>query len=135
MTNHEWYAQAAEKLSVERKNAKYDRYAKVMESAVYETLKGFCRQDAEFAQAVAQGGSFEACMQEVAKNCRESLSDLDAYRRAVRFYFPGADVRFQMTVDLCADVAGSSDAAESPDTAQETAAPTVQKILRLEDFL
>lgn len=81
-----------------------DKHISVMKVPVHDALVEFCRQDAEFAQAVMQGEEFEACMKAVAKNCGSALSDLEAYRRAVQFYFPGSDVRMQMTIDLCASV-------------------------------
>lgn len=95
---------AIEKLDKECKAGTFDRYAAIMKSSVLDALKGFCRQDEEFAQAVVQGGSFEDCMKAVAKGCGNGISDLEAYRRAVQFYFPGADIRFQMEIDLCASV-------------------------------
>lgn len=72
---------------------------------VHDAIAEFCRQNEEFAQAVVQGGSFEQCMDAVAKGVGSSISDLDAYRRAVQFYFPGADIRVKMTVNLMASVA------------------------------
>lgn len=72
-----------------------------MAPSVREALGDFCRQDAEFAQAVAQGGSFADCMKAVAQGVGGSISDLEAYRKAVRFYFSGAEVRFRMEIDLC----------------------------------
>lgn len=95
-----WYERSVEKLDAEYKSGKFDRYANVMKSAVRDALKDFCRQDEEFAQAVVQGGSFEDCMKAVAKGCDSGLSDLEAYRRAVQFYFDGAKVEFQMKITL-----------------------------------
>ena len=92
--------QAGEKLDKEYKSGKYDRYAAAMKESVLKTLKDFIGQDEEFAQAVVQGGTFEDCMKAVARNCGSSISDLEAYRRAVQFYFPGAEIRYTMTVDL-----------------------------------
>jgi hypothetical protein len=95
---------AVKKLQGELKTAKTDRYGSIMKDDVCKALIGFCRQDAEFAQAVYQGGSFADCMKAVAKNCGHGISDLEAYRRAVQFYFQGADIRYTMTVNLCAGV-------------------------------
>ena len=81
-----------------------DRHISVMKQPVHDALVEFCRQDTEFAQAVMQGESFESCMKAVAKNCGSALSDVEAYRRAVQFYFPGSDIRVQMSIDLCASV-------------------------------
>lgn len=99
-----WAEQAIEKLDKEYESGTYDRYARVMKTSVREALEEFCRQDEEFAQAVVQGGTFENCMKAVAQNCGSGISDLEAYRRAVQFYFPGADIRFRMVIDLCASV-------------------------------
>lgn len=116
-----WKEKALGKLEAEQKTAKYDRYAQVMKNSVREALESFCRQDDEFAQAVVQGGTFEDCMKAVAKNCGNGISDLEAYRRAARFYFPGSEVRFQMSIDLCGDV-------QEQDGGQEAV------VLNLEDF-
>lgn len=121
---NEWYEQAVKKLEDEDEAGIYDRHARVMKDAVRDALEDFCRQDREFAQAVVQGGAFWDCMKAVAKDCGNAISDLEAFRRAVRFYFPGADVRFHMTISLCADV-----------ETEETSTETGPKILSLEDFL
>ena len=123
---NEWYERAKSKLEAEKKAGKYNRYASAMKDAVCDALDGFCRQDAEFAQAVVQGGTFDDCMNAVAKGIGNAISDLEAFRRAVRFYFPGADVKFHMTVNLCADV-------EAEAAAQATG--SAPKIIDLDDFL
>lgn len=98
---NEWLERAVKKLEDEREaGAKVSREAGVMAGPVAEALAGFCRQEAEFAQAVVQGGGFDKCMAVVSKGAGKALSDLETYRRAVQFYFPGAEVRFHMTVDL-----------------------------------
>lgn len=94
-----------------------------MMEAVHDALVGFCRQTEEFAQAVVQGGSFAECMAAVAKWVGSSISDLDAYRRAVQFYFPGADIRVKMTVNLMASV--------EEDAHQSAAAPVVLDLFDL----
>lgn len=90
---------------------KPSQHIKVMMQPVHDTLVDFCKQDDEFAQAVYQGGSFRECMDTVAAGVSSSISDLEAYRRAVQYYFPGADIRVQMSVNLCAGVEGEEDAA------------------------
>lgn len=87
-----------------QESKKKDMKISAMMEAVHDALVEFCRQTEEFAQAVVQGGSFEQCMGAVAKGVGNSISDLDAYRRAVQFYFPGADIRVKMTVNLMASV-------------------------------
>lgn len=94
---------ALEKLT-EGVKADCGKHGNAMKKEVAKALEDFCRQDAEFAQAVAQGGDFKGCMEAVSKGVGQSISDLDAYKRAVEFYFPGAGISFSMTIDLCASV-------------------------------
>lgn len=99
-----FYDEAAEKLNKEKNACGSDNHVSAMKNAVCAALIEFCKQDEEFSQAVVQGGSFKDCMAAVAKNAGSSLSDLEAYQRAVKFYFPGAGVHFEMRIDLCAEV-------------------------------
>lgn len=101
----------------------------IMKNDVARVLCDFCRQDGEFAQAVVQGGNFDDCMKAVARNARSGISDLEAFKRAVQFYFPGADIRMRMEIDLCASVSR-----EDPEPA---AAPARRMgvVLDLTDFL
>ena len=99
-----WKEQALGKLA-EGKKAVTGQKEKIMAGPVAEQLKDFCRQDEEFAQAVCQGGTFADCMKAVAAGVGNSISDLDAYKRAVEFYFPGAKVHMQLTIDLIGDAA------------------------------
>lgn len=94
-----WYEQAQSRLKEEYKEVKGTKES-VMKEAVRDALLAFCRQNEEFAQAVVQGGSFKDCMTAVAKGTGGSISDLEAYRRAVSFYFAGAKVNFSMTIQL-----------------------------------
>ena len=94
-----WEPKALEKLKKE-KAAVAGQKEKAMAGAVYSVLCDFCAQDEEFAQAIAQGGTFADCMKKVAAGTCSSISDLDAYKKAVQFYFPGAEVHMQLTIDL-----------------------------------
>lgn len=73
---------------------------KVMSSAVMKALLDFCRQSQEFAKAVVEGKSFVDCMTAVGKGVGNSISDLDAYKKAVKFYFPTAEVEMQLSINL-----------------------------------
>ena len=90
--------EAKEKLAREHKAAKYDKYARIMKDGVKQTLVQFCEQSEVFAEKVAHGKSFEECMKAVAKNCGNGLSDVDAYKRAVKFYMPEAKIRVHMEI-------------------------------------
>lgn len=113
--SNRWQDQALDRLEKELKDGKaVDRHSSVMAEPVAEALREFCRQEEEFAQAIVQGGTFADCMKAVSKGVSSALSDLEAYRRAVRFYFPGAEVRFQMRVDLVGDAAPDTGGRERP---------------------
>lgn len=100
---------AIEKLNTENKSFKGDKYALAMRSEVLAVLINFCEQDAEFAQAIVQNDkTFSDCMADVAKGCGSSISDLEAYKKAVRFYFKGADIKCTMQIDLIGDAAKSA---------------------------
>lgn len=118
-----WYEQAKKKLEKEATELKGFKRETLMAAAVKDTLLSFCGQEEEFAQAVVQGGSFHECMATVAKGVGNSISDLDAYKRAVSFYFPGAAVSMIMRIDLCGSVRGKE--------------PETDNVLRLsfDDFL
>lgn len=112
----EFYPQAEEKLARELKAGKFDRYGQIMKQAVHDALLDFCGQDEEFAQAVVQGGSFEECMKAVGKCVKGSgISDMEAYGAAVRFYFPGAEIRVTMQIDLLASVRGDEPIEDKPE--------------------
>ena len=116
-----WATEAVNKLKEGKKNVSGNK-EKAMAPAVAAQLESFCRQDAEFAQAVVQGGTFSDCMKEVAKGVGNCISDLDAYKKAVQFYFPGAEVKMQLTIDLIGKAA-----AETEPEAIPVAAPTEEK--------
>lgn len=101
MKGNAYFEQAENKLNAEAKKNGFGQHERVMKESVKTALLDFCRQDYEFAQAVVQGGTFGDCMKAVAKCIKNnSISDLDAYTAAVQFYFPGAVIRMQMTIDL-----------------------------------
>lgn len=91
-----------EKLTAELKGAKLSRYETGVKSAVLRTLCKFCEQNAEFKQAIEQSDkSFADCLKATVRGVSGlSLEDLEVYKRAVAFYFPGADIKCTMTLDL-----------------------------------
>lgn len=112
-----FFDKAKEKLDRELKSGSFDKYGNVMKNAVHQALLDFCRQDNEFAQAVVQGGSFSDCMKAVGKCVTgNSISDIQAYGAAVKFYFPGAGIDVKMTINLCAEVEKQED---SPDAGSD----------------
>lgn len=116
--------QAIEKIDQELKSFKGGNKESAVKTAVANALKEFARQDAEFAQAIVQNDkTLSDCCAEIMKGVGNSISDNEVYKRAAQFYFPGADVRFQMTIELCPAV----------DEAQNNRSSAI--ILDLADFL
>lgn len=102
---------------------------KAIGSAVAEALTSFCEQESEFEQAIEQSGkTFQECLNEVVSGCGSCLSDIEAYRRAVKFYFSTATVSFRMEIDLC-----SNNGAEKPITMTETKSDVLS--VSLDDLL
>ncbi len=90
-----------EKLTAELKNVKLGKRETEVKNAVLRTICKFCEQNAEFRQAIEQSGkSFADCLKATVKGAGASLEDLEVYKRAVAFYFPGADIKCTMTLDL-----------------------------------
>ena len=92
---------AVKKLEGEFKKAEFGRYGKVVGKPVLKTLKDFCNQNEEFALAVLQTDkTIQQCVEHTVKGVNQSISDIEVYTKAVEFYFPGATIRFSMTIDL-----------------------------------
>lgn len=129
ITLNNFATQAVKKLEAEKGKVAGQK-EKVMAGAVFAAIKDFCLQDEEFAQAVVQGGSFADCMKKVASGVGSSISDLDAYKKAVQFYFPGAQVKMQLTIDLIGKAAEK--------TLKEDDAPAAEQpaglVLNLTDY-
>lgn len=97
-----------EKLQKESAEIK-EQKAKVIAEPTKKALLEFCRQEEEFAQAIIESSKkFSECCENVVKSVGSSVSDLEVYRKAVQFYFEGADIRFEMKIDLCASVNSDS---------------------------
>lgn len=100
---------ALTKLDKEVAEFKGDNKATVVHIPVADTLKSFCRQDAEFAQAIAQSDkTLSDCCSEIMKGVGGAISDIEVYKKAVQFYFESAEVEMHMTIktDLHAPESG-----------------------------
>lgn len=68
-----------------------------------EALCGFVEQDEDFAAAVmAEGKSLEGCVNDlkVPQGSNVSMSAYDAYRMAVQYFSPEADVELSMKISM-----------------------------------
>lgn len=119
---------AIEKLDKEFKDAKLSKYGQAVGASVMDALKTFCRQNEEFSQAIAQSSNSVAeCIEYSVKGAKASMSDIEVYRRAVEFYFKGAIVNFEMTLDL-GDGGTSNKPVPDDKAAEESKAPGKRQI-------
>ena len=121
----DWRAKAKTKLEDENKAFKGSREARAVRDYILKTLICFADQEPRFAEVVCNTKrTFSECCAAVVHNAGGMMSDLDAYRRAVQFYFPNAEVEFIMNVKLTG-AAPTADEMQKPASIkpQEPAAP------------
>ena len=98
---NEFTKTAVDRLTKELGEAEKNRYIDVVKKPVYDALVSFCTQSDEFAQAVAESDkALNDCLKAVVDGVKSSLSDIEAYRRAAAFYFPGCEVDMKLTVRM-----------------------------------
>ena len=131
--------QAIEKIKKESKGYKGNWYGGVIAKPTAEALEQFCEISEEFAAAVVNSDkSFSDCIGKVVEGIKNAISDLDVYKRAVQFYFPTADVKFDMRIIISGEE-NVEKPVETVDNSQEkTEAPADEsdnKIIALFDML
>ena len=116
--------QAITKIDAELKTFAGGTKETAVKNAVARTLKELAEQDEEFAQAIVQTDeTLSDCCNAIMQGVGSSISDHDAYRKAVQFYFKGAEVRFHMVIDL-----------NPEDTSATEKQHAASKILDIADF-
>lgn len=90
---------ALEKLEKEAKEFKGNKYGNAVHSYVANALRDFCNQSESFSKIFYKTKrSFSDCVKEIMKGCGQSISDIEVYRRATKFYFPNSEVSFVMNI-------------------------------------
>lgn len=80
------------------------KYQRAVANETAKALMQFCEQESEFEQAIEQSGkTFHECLDSIVKGIGGSMSDLEVYTKAVKFYFSTATIHFRMTIDLSGD--------------------------------
>lgn len=97
-----YFEEARKKINEGKKDVKGQKEG-AMKNSVADALITFCAQDDVLAKEIVDGGTFADCMKAVAKGVGSSISDLEAYKKAVKFYSPSAEVGFAMTIQRTAD--------------------------------
>lgn len=106
---------AKNKLQEELEKFEGERKEQAVKGAAYEALSGFCNEEF-FAQAVWDSEkTLSDCCKSIMGKVGSSISDLDVYKAAVKFYLPGADVKFKMeiTMNSTADKPNADSGAEA----------------------
>lgn len=96
-------AGAIQKLTDELQQVdKKNKYIEVIKNDTFEMLCDMCNKSEAFEKIIAESDkNLNACLSEVVKGVRNNgISDLEAYRRAVKFYCPDADIAFDMRIIL-----------------------------------
>ena len=110
-------ALAAEKIAAELKSFTGGNKEKAISKFAAETLTHFCEESPAFAQVVYKTRrTLSDCCAEVMKGTGNCVSDIDVYRGVVKAYFPNADVKFLMNIEI-------NGAAPSEATAPAKSAP------------
>ncbi len=106
-------------------NPKEDRYVKAVKTAVADALISFSGQKEEFAAAIVQSEKhLHECFKYVVRDVKSAISDLDVYRRAVDFYFPGAVVDMTLTIRMSEyEKKAESQTSEIPASRELTSSP------------
>lgn len=84
---------------------------RVIAGPTAKALQEFCRQEPEFQQAIEQSEKdFQSCLDHIARKYagEEGASDPDVFRAAVKYYYPTADIRISMKIDLCAETGAAA---------------------------
>lgn len=94
-------ALAAEKIAAELKSFTGGHKEKCISTFAAAQVTHFCEESAVFAEVVYKTRrTLSDCCAEVLKGSKEYASDIDVYRGIVKSYFPNADIRFIMDIEI-----------------------------------
>ena len=109
-------AMAAEKIAAELKSFTGGSKEKAISKFAAETLAHFCEESPQFAQVVYKTRrTLSDCCAEVMKGTGNYVSDIDVYRGIVRAYFPNADVKFLMNIEINGAAPSEEEMAKLPE--------------------
>ena len=112
----DYSALAAEKISAELKDFSGGQKEKAISKFAAETVTHFCEESAPFAEVVYKTRrTLSDCCAEVMKGTGNYVSDIDVYRGIVRAYFPNADVKFLMNIEINGAAPSEEEMAKAPE--------------------
>lgn len=97
---HEAIKEAKNKIDKELKEFKGATKAKAVSDYVAKTLKQFCDVEAFAAAVIKSEKTLTDCCNEIMAKVGNHVSDLEVYKKAAQFYFPGSKVEFNMTINV-----------------------------------
>lgn len=108
-------ALAAEKIAAELKSFIGGSKEKAISKFAAETLAHFCEESPQFAQVVYKTRrTLSDCCAQVMKGTENYVSDNDVYRGIVRDYFPNADVKILMNIEINGAAPSEEEMAKAP---------------------
>lgn len=117
-------ALAAEKIAAELKDFSGGQKEKAVSKFAAETVTHFCQESAQFAQVVYKTRrTLSDCCAQVMKATGNYVSDIDVYRGIVRAYFPNADVKFLMNIEINGEAPSEEEMAKLPEKPKPKSKP------------
>lgn len=117
-------ALAAEKIATELKSFTGGSKEKAISKFAAETLAHFCEESPQFAQVVYKTRrTLSDCCAQVMKATGNYVSDIDVYRGIVRAYFPNADVKFLMNIEINGEAPSEEEMAKLPEKPKPKSKP------------
>lgn len=109
-------ALAKEKIATELASFTGGRKEEAVSKFAAETVSHFCQESPQFAEVVYKTRrTLSDCCAEVMKGTGNYVSDIDVYRGIVRAYFPNADVRFLMDIEIHGAAPSEEEMAKLPE--------------------
>ena len=109
-------ALAQEKITAELNNFTGGRKEQAISQFAASQLCHFCEESPLFAEVVYKTRrTLSDCCAEVMKGTGNCVSDIDVYRGIVRAYFPNADVRFLMDIEINGAAPSEEEMAKLPE--------------------
>lgn len=122
-------ALAAEKIAAELKDFSGGQKEKAVSKFAAETVTHFCQESAQFAQVVCKTRrTLSDCCAQVMKGTGNYVSDIDVYRGIVRAYFPNADVKFLMNIEINGAAPSEEEMAKPPEKPKPKSKPKSKPI-------
>ena len=119
---------AAEKIAAELKSFTGGSKEKAISKFAASELTHYCKQSPKFAEVVYKTRrTLSDCCAGVMKGTGNYVSDIDVYRGIVRAYFPNADVKFLMNIEINGAAPSEEEMAKPPEKPKPKPKPAPKK--------